>query len=99
MVQSQIFRKENSTMKKDYMKPQGKIVAMQVNENIAISLDKPMTSMDYGVSYVVVGGTRYIQGVQEYPAANTGDDKADRFYDFLISYLKNLPSNCRFSPV
>ena len=99
MVQSQIFRKENSTMKKDYMKPQGKIVAMQVNENIAISLDVPDTFLDYGVSYVVVNGVRYIQGVQDYPAHDTGDEKVDRFYDFLISYINNLPSNCRFSPV
>lgn len=99
MVQSQIFRKENSTMKKDYMKPQGKVVAMQVNENIAISIDKPMTSMDYRVNYVVVDGVRYIQGVQDYPAASTGDEKMDRFYDFLISYIKDLPSNCRFDRV
>lgn len=86
-------------MKKDYMKPQGKVVAMQVNENIAISIDKPMTSMDYGVSYVIVGDKRYIQGDLGYEASSTGDPKMDRFFDLLVVYLNKLPENCVFSPV
>lgn len=86
-------------MKKDYMKPQGNVVAMQVNENIALSVDKPTSSLSYGVNYVVIGDKRFIQGDVNYEASNTGDEKYDRFYDLIISYLHNLPSNCRYSPV
>ena len=85
-------------MKKDYMKPQGNVVAMQVNENIALSIDKPTSSLNYGVNYVVVGDKRYIQGDVNYEASSTGDEKYDRFYDLIISYLHNLPSNCRYNP-
>ena len=86
-------------MKKDYMKPQGNVVAMQVNENIALSVDKPTSSLSYGVNYVVIGDKRFIQGDVNYEASNTGDEKYDRFYDLIITYLHNLPSNCRYSPV
>ena len=85
-------------MKKDYMKPHGNVVAMQVNENIALSIDKPTSSLTYGVNYVVVGDKRYIQGDVNYEASSTGDEKYDRFYDLIISYLHNLPSNCRYNP-
>ena len=85
-------------MKKDYMKPQGNVVAMQVNENIALSIDKPTSSLNYGVNYVVIGDKRYIQGEVAYEASNTGDEKYDRFYDLIITYLHNLPSNCRYNP-
>ena len=85
-------------MKKDYMKPQGNVVAMQVNENIALSIDKPTSSLNYGVNYVVIGDKRFIQGDVNYEASNTGDEKYDRFYDLIITYLHNLPSNCRYNP-
>ena len=85
-------------MKKDYMKPQGNVVAMQVNENIALSVDKPTSSLSYGVNYVVIGDKRFIQGDVNYEASNTGDEKYDRFYDLIITYLHNLPSNCRYNP-
>lgn len=83
-------------MKKDYMKPEGKIVAMSIQENIASS--ESTTGDTYGIHYTIgVDGTRFIQG-SDVAATNTGNAKFDRFYDLVKTYLypeKNL-ANCRF---
>lgn len=84
-------------MKKDYMKPEGNLVALQANENIATSgAVNGGAVLNYGVYYLEVSGTKYIMGNTGYPASSTGDEKFDCFYDLIISYIHNLDPACRF---
>ena len=82
-------------MKKDYMKPEGKVVAMSIRENIAASEG---TSGDtYKIHYTIdaVTGVKYIQG-GDVPATNTGNAAFDSFYDMVKTYLypDRIPANC-----
>ena len=80
-------------MKKDYMKPEGKVVAMSVRENIASS--EGTSSGNYKVHYTwgEVPGVKYIQG-SNVPATSTGNKSFDSFYDMVKTYMHNL-GNCR----
>lgn len=83
-------------MKKDYMKPEGKVVTLRMNENISTSGDSGVAGDTFGMSYIVAGDKTYIY-TSSFEASNTGDDKYDRFYDLIISYIHGL-SNCRYDP-
>lgn len=80
-------------MKKNYMKPEGKVVAMSVRENIASSGGS--LSDTYKVHYNVdnATGVKYIQG-SSVVASDTNNKSFDVFYDMVKTYLHNL-SNCR----
>lgn len=80
-------------MKKDYMKPEGKVVAMSVRENIASSTG--VTGDTYKVHYIVnpVTGEKFIQG-NTVPAADTKNEAFNRFYDMVQIYLNPALSNC-----
>lgn len=82
-------------MKKDYMKPEGKVVAMNLNENIATS----GSSDTYGMRYRFGedGVTKFIY-TSEIVASATGNDRFDRFYDLVASYIYGIDPNCRFDP-
>ena len=85
-------------MKKDYMKPEGSVVAMRTNENVAASANGSNPEVYYGVQYSIVGETRYIQDSTEYVAADLGNETLNRFYDMLIAYINGLDANCLYSP-
>lgn len=87
------FVERRTLMKKDYMKPEGKVVAMSVRENIATS--EGTASDDVKVHYTLnaTDGTKYIQG-SDIPATSTGNTSFDVFYDMVKTYLHNL-ANCR----
>jgi hypothetical protein len=79
-------------MKKDYMKPEGKVITMNLNENIATS-----GSFDtYGMKYRPGedGVTKYIY-TSDVVACNTGNDRFDRFYDLVASYFYGVDPICR----
>ena len=97
MIQSQIYRKEIATMKKNYMKPEGAVVAMCMNENISASSRGPVSDR-FGIHYTVVGDNRYIFGDTSVPASNTGDDKYDHFYNLILVFIHNVDTNCLFDP-
>lgn len=84
-------------MKKDYMKPEGNVVSIQVNENVATSGQEHTTEVYSGVQYAIIGTQAYIMGNTDYAKTSTGDEKLDRFYDLILTYLHGL-SNCRFNP-
>ena len=84
-------------MKKDYMKPEGNVVTIQVNENVATSGREPTAEAFYGVQYAIVGTQAFIMGNTDYAKTSTGDEKLDRFYDLILTYVHGL-SNCRFNP-
>ena len=84
-------------MKKDYMKPEGNVVSIQVNENVATSGQEHTTEVPSGVQYAIIGTQAYIMGNTDYARTSTGDEKLDRFYDLILTYLHGL-SNCRFNP-
>jgi hypothetical protein len=87
------FIERRTLMKKDYMKPEGKVVAMSVRENIASS--EGSSSDTYKIQYTwgEVPGVRYIQG-SNYPATDTNNEAFDSFYDMVKTYLYGL-DNCR----
>lgn len=80
-------------MKKNYMKPEGKVVAMSIRENIASS--EGSIGDTYKVHYNIdnVTGVKYIQG-SKVVASDTNNKSFDVFYDMVKTYLHNLP-NCR----
>ena len=80
-------------MKKNYMKPEGKVVAMSVRENIASS--EGSLNDTYKVHYNIdnATGVKYIQG-SSVVASDTNNKSFDIFYDMVKTYLHNLP-NCR----
>ncbi len=85
-------------MKKDYMKPEGKVVALRMNENISVS-GVPGANDAFGIHYTITDdGVKYIYTSTEWTASSTGDEKYDLFYDLIISYLHNIDPNCRFDP-
>jgi hypothetical protein len=79
-------------MKKDYMKPEGKVVAMNLNENIATS----GSSDTYGMKYRLGadGVTKYIY-TSDYVACDTDNERFNRFYDLVASYIYGIDPNCR----
>ena len=84
-------------MKKDYMKPEGKVVAMNLNENIAASFG---SADAYGMRYRFGedGVTKYIY-TSDVVACDTGNDRFDRFYDLVASYIHGVDPICRFDVV
>lgn len=48
-------------MRKNYVKPEGNVVALQMNENIALSFGFADIIYDFTLAYRVVGDDRYIQ--------------------------------------
>ena len=80
-------------MKKNYMKPEGKVVAMSVRENIASSEGSLQDTYKVHYSVDVVTGVKYIQG-SNVAASDTNNKSFDIFYDMVKTYLHNL-SNCR----
>lgn len=80
-------------MMKSYMKPVGRLVSVQVNENIATSVD-----INYGSGkvYYSLGenGEKFIH-TSSIVASNTGNKEFDAFYDLIASYVHNCPSACR----
>ena len=84
-------------MKKDYLKPEGKVVALRMNENISSSGGFALGDK-FGIHYTVIGDKKYIFGDTSVETSNTGDEKYDRFYDLILSYLHNVDPNCRFDP-
>jgi hypothetical protein len=85
-------------MKKDYMKPEGSVVAIQMNENVAASANGSTPQVSFIVQYSIVGETRYIQDSTEYVAADLGNETLNRFYDMLIAYINGLDANCLYNP-
>lgn len=85
-------------MRKVYMKPNGKVVALRVNENISTSGVLGWIGSDqFGVHYNVVGDKRYIY-TSNYESVNTKDESYNAFYDLIISYLYKIDPACRFDP-
>jgi hypothetical protein len=86
-------------MKKDYMKPEGKVVAVSVRENIASS--EGSSGDVYGVYYTPSedGLQQFIQG-SDTPATNTGNKYFDSFYDMVKTYMNGGKlANCRVPKV
>lgn len=85
-------------MKKTYLKPEGKVVTMSIQENIASSMS--MTNDAYGIAYTfgADGTTKYIMG-SSVEATNTNNENFNRFYDLVKSFLyaELVPANCRVS--
>lgn len=48
-------------MRKNYVKPEGNVVALQMSENIALSFGFADIIYDFTLAYRVVGDDRYIQ--------------------------------------
>jgi hypothetical protein len=48
-------------MKKNYVKPEGNVVALQMNENIALSFGFADYIINFTLAYRVEGDTKYIQ--------------------------------------
>lgn len=48
-------------MKKNYVRPEGNVVALQMNENIALSFGFADDIINFTLQYRVVGDTKYIQ--------------------------------------
>ena len=48
-------------MRKNSVKPEGNVVALQMNENIALSFGFADIIYDFTLAYRVVGDTKYIQ--------------------------------------
>ena len=80
-------------MKKDYMKPEGKVVAMSVRENIASSEGSSSDTYQIHYTWGAVPGVKYIQA-SDIPATSTGNKAFDSFYDMVKTYLHDL-GNCR----
>jgi hypothetical protein len=81
-------------MKKDYMKPEGKVVAMSIRENIASSEGSSGDTFKIQYTVDLTSGTKYIQG-SDVPATKTGNDAFDSFYDMVQTYLKPELAVCR----
>ena len=89
------FVERRTLMKKDYMKPEGKVVAMSVRENIASSTGS--TGDTYKVYYSVnpATGEKFIQG-SDVPATVTNNEAFNSFYDMVQIYLnREKLGNCR----
>jgi hypothetical protein len=84
-------------MKKNYIKPEGSVVAMCMNENISASFHNPVGDR-FGIHYTVEGDNKYIFGDTSVPASNTGDSKYDHFYNLILVFIHNIDSNCLFDP-
>jgi hypothetical protein len=87
------FIERRTLMKKDYMKPEGKVVAMSVRENIASSEGSSSDTYQIHYTWGAVPGVKYIQG-SDVPATSTGNKSFDSFYDMVKTYLHDL-GNCR----
>ena len=83
-------------MKKNYMKPEAKAVVMNLNENIALSLESK-ASDSYGVYYRVEGDTYYIY-TSNAKSANTGNKEFDAFYDLITAYKHGVGDICSYDP-
>ena len=83
-------------MRKNYMKPEGKVVALRMNENISAS-GEPAFRDSFGITYNVVGDTKYIYTSTTVQATSSTDDRFNAFYDLILSFIHDL-SNCRFDP-
>ena len=85
-------------MGKTYMRPEGKVVALCMNENISVSRGENIFFNDaFGLSYRMQGETAYIYNSTTVKATEVGDDRYKAFYDLLLTYVYDL-SNCRFDP-
>ena len=81
-------------MKKVYMNPKGKVVALHVNENISSSRNIFETESDpYGIKYMVVGDKKFIQ-TSDHEACSLGDEAYNRFFDLIVCALYDLDPNC-----
>lgn len=86
-------------MKKNYMKPEGRVVAVSVNENIASSESMSEFLLGYKIIYNYVEGHRYISlndmadGTD--PMESSGYSDYNVFKDILLA-IKNWDSvgNC-----
>lgn len=83
-------------MKKDYLKPEGKVVAMRMNENISAS-GFPVNDV-FGIRYTIDGDNKYIFGDTRFTASDTKNERYDRFYDLLLIFIHNINPNCVFDP-
>jgi hypothetical protein len=82
-------------MKKDYMKPEGKVVAMSIRENIASSEGSSGDNFQVHYTLDLDSGVKYIQG-SNVPATNTGNKDFDSFYDMVKTYMYGGKlANCR----
>ncbi len=81
-------------MKKNYMKPAGVVVAMNLNENIAASVNYA----PYAVAYKVdpATGIKYIANTG-LAAFVTGNEAYDRFQDWVLATKENLDPLCGVS--
>jgi hypothetical protein len=89
------FVERRTLMKKDYMKPEGKVVAMSVRENIASSEGSSGDNFKVHYTLDLASGVKYIQG-SDVPATNTGNKDFDSFYDMVKTYMYGGKlANCR----
>jgi hypothetical protein len=82
-------------MKKEYMTPAARVIAMSVNENIATSRpfgDGPSGNNDVTYNYSMDGTTKYI-AFSEVQASTTGNDAFDKYMDKLLMFTHGL-FNC-----
>ncbi len=78
-------------MKKAYMKPQGAVVSMKLNESVAASLDFSPSITTGTLNYIITpDGTYYIQDSTRQRGDNNNDGKftdADVFYEYLWALI------------
>lgn len=83
-------------MKKVYMNPEGKVVALHVNENISSSGNVfESESHGFGMTYTIIGDKKFIY-TSDHEACTLGDEDYNRFFDLVVSFLYDLDPNCRW---
>jgi hypothetical protein len=69
-------------MRKNYVKPSGSVVALQMDENIALSLGFIDVIYNFTLSYNVVNGVKYIKNTDVASAGLSGNLGAT--YDIFV---------------
>ena len=83
-------------MKKNYVKPEGSVVALRTNENIALSVGLTDGSRVSGsIETVLVNGKYYISGNLNLEAADTGDTAVDAVINAINAFLGGVYKVCQ----
>lgn len=83
-------------MKKNYMKPEGNVVALRANENIALSVGLTDGSRVSGTIVVEpIDGKYYISGNLNLEAADTGDPAVDAVINAINAFIGGVYQVCQ----
>ena len=83
-------------MKKNYVKPEGNVVALRANENIALSVGLTDGSRVSGsIETLPVNGKYYISGNLNLEAADTGDPAVDAVINAINAFLGGVYEVCQ----